>query len=102
MKEGLNLNELYQVGAHSIIESIKNDCSFYNIEIEKNENIRFTGVIIYDKNSMLVDFDVWNGKEWQDAKIPYAFNKEENEELFLDIIEEAKNITELKDFVEHN
>lgn len=102
MKKGLNLGQLYKFGANSIVECIKNDCDFYNIEIADNESIMLSGVIIYNENSMLIDFEVWDGNEWKNAEIPYPFYKKENEELFLDVMEEVESISELKDFIEYN
>lgn len=102
MKNGLNLDELYKIEAISIVECIKNDCEFYGIKVENNENVRFTRVIFYSNDSLLVDFDVWNGNEWKNAEIPYAFNKKENKDLFLNVVKEVKDISELKDFVEYN
>lgn len=96
METGLNIDELYEIGANSIVECILSDCEFYGIETVDYENIRLSRVIIDDENSMLVEFEVWNGKEWEDANIPYPFYKIENEELFLEVLEEIENISELK------
>lgn len=102
MKEGLNLYELRELGASSIVACIQADCKFYKIEILDDESVKLSRVICYDYDSLLVDFDVWNGKEWRNVETPYPFYKKDNEELFLEVIEEVKNIAELKKFVEYN
>lgn len=51
---------------------------------------------------MSIGFDIWNGKQWEDSNGPYPFYKIENEELFLEVLEEIENISELKPFVEYS
>ena len=100
MKNGLNLKELYKIGAIAIAECILHDCEFYNWEIVDDESVRLSK-ITHDEDDMVINFEIWNGKEWKDTTVPYPFYKTENEELFLAVIEEIKNIIELKDFVEY-
>ena len=50
---------------------------------------------------MTIGFDIWNSKQWEDSNVPYPFYRSENEELFLEVLEEIENISELKPFVEY-
>lgn len=101
MKTGLNIDELYEIGAHSIIKCIENDCDYYNLKIIDNESVRLRNIVLDEKDSMTIGFDIWNSKQWEDSNVPYPFYRSENEELFLEVLEEIENISELKPFVEY-
>lgn len=100
MKKGLNLNELHKLGANSIVECIENDCDFYKIEREDDESIRLSDIVVHSgENSMIIFFEIWNGKGWKNVDAVETFYKTDNEELFLYVIEEVKTIKELEYFV---
>lgn len=101
MEAGLNIDELYEIGAHSIVECILCDCDYYNLKIIDNESVRLRDIVLDEKDSMTICFDIWNGKQWEDSNVPYPFYRSENEELFLEVLEEIENISELKPFVEY-
>ena len=102
MKTGLNIDELYEIGASSIIKCIENDCDYYNLKIIDNESVRLRVIVLDEKDSMTIGFDIWNSKQWEDSNVPYPFYRGENEELFLEVLEEIENISELKPFVEYS
>lgn len=73
-----------------------NDFSFND-----NESVRLRNIVLDEKDSMTIGFDIWNSKQWEDSNVPYPFYRSENEELFLEVLEEIENISELKPFVEY-
>ena len=95
----LSLKQLYEIGATSVIECMIHDCEQFNIK----GDLRFSGIVLFSPTRLSVNFEHFNcyTNKWISAFVPLPLQKETNELLFNNILQEIESIEELKPFIKY-